>query len=92
MRKKASALVDGVAKGAAMLAIALAFCYLVAGAYYGYLVGHAISAAKASNPMIAIAADAVGHQSAERFAIAKMGVPAFIVRAPTFLLVLRLVE
>jgi hypothetical protein len=66
--------------------------YLIAGAYYGYLVGRTMHEAKASNPMIAMVAGAVGRNASEQFAILKMKVPEYIVKAPTFWVVLRMNE
>jgi hypothetical protein len=69
--------------------VAAGACYLLAGGYYGYLVGRAMHEAKASNPMIAMVANAIGRQNAEQYAITKFKVPEYIVRAPTFWAVLR---
>ncbi len=71
---------------------AIAACYLVAGAYYGYVVGRAMHEAKASNPMIAAVAGAVGRNASEQFAIVKMKVPEYIVKTPTFWVALRMNE
>ena len=71
---------------------AIAAAYLVAGAYYGYLVGRTMHEAKASNPMIALAAGALGRNASEQFAIVKMKVPEYIVKAPTFWVALRMNE
>jgi hypothetical protein len=48
--------------------------------------------AEASNPMIRIAATMVGRTAAEAFTIHRMGVPNWIVHAPTFWLTLRMNE
>lgn len=66
--------------------------YLAIAAYYGFIVGHAMRQAEASNPMIRIAATMVGRTASEGFAIHRMGVPNWIVRAPTFWLTLRMNE
>jgi hypothetical protein len=71
---------------------AIAVAYLVAGAYYGYVVGRAMHEAKASNPMIAMAAGAIGRNASEQFAIVKLKVPEYIVKAPTFWMALRMNE
>ncbi len=71
---------------------AIAACYLIAGAYYGYLVGRTMHEAKASNPMIAMVAGAVGRHASEQFAIVRLNVPDYIVKAPTFWVVLRMNE
>lgn len=68
---------------------AVAACYLAAGAYYGFLVGKAIHDVKASNPIAAMVANAAGRTASEQFAIARLRVPAYIVRAPTFWMALR---
>lgn len=62
--------------------------YLAIAAYYGFVVGQAMRKAEASNPMIRIAATMVGRDAAEGFAIHRMGVPNWIVHAPTFWLTL----
>ena len=72
--------------------VALAACYLLAGAYYGYAVGRAMHEAKASNPIIAMVANAIGRNNAEQYAIMKLKVPGYIVRAPTFWAVVRMNE
>jgi hypothetical protein len=72
--------------------VALAACYLLAGAYYGYAVGHAMHEAKAANPMVAMVANAIGRNNSEEYAITKLRVPQYIVRAPTFWAVLRMNE
>lgn len=72
--------------------VALAACYLLAGAYYGYAVGRAMHEAKASNPMIAMVANAIGRNNSEQYAIMKLKVPQYIVRAPTFWAVVRMNE
>ena len=71
---------------------AIAACYLVIGGYYGYLVGRTIHDVKASNPVVAMVASAAGRTASEQFAIAKLRVPAYIVRAPTFWMALRFNE
>jgi hypothetical protein len=74
------------------LVAAVAACYLLAGAYYGYLVGRTMREAKATNPMVAMVAGAIGRNASEQFAIVKLKVPAYIVRAPTFWVALRMNE
>lgn len=74
---------------AAFLALAV---YLAIAAYYGVVVGRTIRKAEASNPMIRIAATMVGRTATEAFTIRRMGVPNWIVRAPTFWLTLRMNE
>ena len=71
---------------------AIAACYLIAGAYYGYVVGRTMHEAKAANPMIAMVAGAVGRNASEHFAIVKMKVPEYIIKAPTFWVALRMNE
>lgn len=71
---------------------AIAACYLIAGGYYGYLVGRTMHEAKASNPMIAMVAGAIGRNASEQFAIVKLKVPDYIVKAPTFWVALRMNE
>lgn len=71
---------------------AVAACYLLAGAYFGYAVGRAMHEAKAANPMIAMVAGAIGRDNAERYAIAKLHVPAYVLKAPTFWIALRMNE
>lgn len=71
---------------------AAAVCYLLVGAYYGYAVGRAIREAKASNPLIAVVAHAIGRENAEEYAIAKSRIPSYVVKAPTFWIALRLNE
>lgn len=71
---------------------AIAACYLVVGAYYGYLVGRAIHEVKASNPVVAMVAGAIGRTASEQFAIAKLRVPGYIERAPTFWMALHFNE
>jgi hypothetical protein len=66
--------------------------YLAIAAYYGFLAGQAMRKAEASNPMIRIAAKMVGRTDTEAFTIHRMGVPTWIVRAPTFWLTLRMNE
>jgi hypothetical protein len=66
--------------------------YLAIAAYYGFEVGQAMRKAEASNPMIRIAATMVGRTAAEAFTVRRMGVPNWIVRAPTFWLTLRMNE
>jgi hypothetical protein len=83
---------DVIGKATLAAILAVAACYLAVGGYYGYLVGRTMYEAKASNPMIAMVAGAVGRNNAEQFAIVKMRVPPFIVKAPTFLLLLRMNE
>ncbi|MGA8532491.1 MAG: hypothetical protein WB615_00120 [Candidatus Tumulicola sp.] len=70
----------------------IAACYLIAGAYYGYVVGRTMHESKASNPMIAMVAGAIGRNASEQFAIVKLKVPDYIVKAPTFWVALRLNE
>ena len=71
---------------------AVAMCYLAVAGYCGYAVGHAMRDAKASNPLIAMVAHAVGRESSERYAIAKAHVPGYLVEAPTFWIALRMNE
>ena len=71
---------------------AIAACYLLVGAYYGYQVGRAMHEAKASNPMLAMVAGAVGRNASEQFVIRRFNVPQYIVRAPTFWVALRMNE
>jgi hypothetical protein len=66
--------------------------YLAIAAYYGSVVGQTMRKAEASNPMIRIAATMVGRTAAEAFTIHRMGVPNWIVHAPTFWLTLRMNE
>lgn len=66
--------------------------YLAVAAYYGFAVGQAIRKAEASNPMIRMAATMVGKAASEDFTIRRMGVPNWIVRAPTFWFTLRMNE
>jgi hypothetical protein len=66
--------------------------YLAIAAYYGFVVGQAIRNSEASNPMIRIAATMVGTTATEGFSIHRMGVPNWIVYAPTFWLTLRMNE
>ena len=66
--------------------------YLAIAAYYGFVVGQAIRKAEASNPMIRIAATMVGRTATEAFGIHRMGVPNWVVHAPTFWLTLRMNE
>jgi hypothetical protein len=63
--------------------------YLAIGAYCGFAVGKTMRDAEASNPMIGIAVTMVGRDAAEGFAIHRIGVPGWIVAAPTFWLALR---
>lgn len=79
-------------EAAVWVVAAVAACYLLAGAYYGYLVGRTMHEVKAANPVVAMVADAAGRRASEQFAIAKMRVPAYIVKAPTFWMTLRLNE
>lgn len=74
-----------------VLLLALA-AYLATAAYYGFVVGETLRKAEASNPMIRIAATMVGRTAAEEFTIHRIGVPNWIVRAPTFWLTLRMNE
>ena len=71
---------------------AIAACYLLVGAYYGYLVGRTMREVKASNPIVAAVAGAAGRSASEEFAIVKLRVPSYIVKAPTFWMTLRLNE
>ncbi len=71
---------------------AVAACYLLIGAYYGFFVGRTIHDVKASNPVAAMVANAAGRTASEQFAIAKLRIPAYIVRAPTFWMALRFNE
>ena len=71
---------------------AVAACYLLIAAYYGYLVGRTMHEVKASNPIVAMVAGAAGRAASEQFAIVKMRVPPYIVKAPTFWMALRLNE
>ncbi len=71
---------------------AIAACYLLIGAYYGYLVGRAMHDVKASNPVVAMVANAAGRTASEQFAIARLRVPAYVERAPTFWMALRFNE
>ncbi|HVR46529.1 MAG TPA: hypothetical protein VMT95_07860 [Candidatus Binatia bacterium] len=66
--------------------------YLAVAAYYGFVVGQTIRKAEASNPMLRIAATMVGKTATEDFTIRRMGVPNWIVHAPTFWLTLRMNE
>jgi hypothetical protein len=66
--------------------------YLAIAAYYGFVVGQTMRKAEASNPMIRIAATMVGRTATEAFTIHRMGVPNWIVHAPTFWLTLRINE
>lgn len=75
-----------------VLALILAVCYLAVGAFYGYAVGRAMYVAKATNPTIALVATAIGRDNAEQFAIGKLRVPRFILKAPTFWILLRMNE
>ena len=70
----------------------LAACYLLVGAYFGYAVGRAMHEAKAANPVVAMVATAIGRDNAEQFAILKMKVPTYVVKAPTFWFALRMNE
>lgn len=72
-----------------LLALAV---YLAVAAYYGAVVGQTMRKAEASNEMIRIAGTMVGRAAAESFTIHRMGVPSWIVRAPTFWLTLRMNE
>ncbi len=74
------------------LVAALAAGYLLAAGYCGYAVGRAMRDAKASNPLIAMVAGAVGRENSERYAIARSHVPAYLVQAPTFWIALRMNE
>jgi hypothetical protein len=74
-----------------VLLLALA-AYLAIGAYYGFVVGQTLRKAEASNPLIRIAATMVGRTAAEGFTIHRMGMPNWIVHAPTFWLTLRMNE
>jgi hypothetical protein len=71
---------------------AVAACYLLVAGYYGYLVGRTMHEVKAANPVVAMAATAVGRAASEQFAIVKLRVPPYIVKAPTFWMALRLNE
>jgi hypothetical protein len=66
--------------------------YLAIAAYYGFVVGQAIRKAEASNPMVRIATTMVGETATEDVTIRRMGVPNWIVHAPTFWLTLRMNE
>jgi hypothetical protein len=83
---------DGAAITVVSIAFVLGLMYLIAGAYYGYIVGRAMSIAKASNPTIAMVATAIGRDNAEQFAIGKLHVPRFIQNDPTFWIFLRMNE
>jgi hypothetical protein len=72
--------------------VALAACYLLVGAYYGFAVGRAMHEAKTANPVVAMVATAIGRDNAEQFAILKMKVPTYVVKAPTFWFALRMNE
>lgn len=79
-------------EAAVWIVAAIAACYLLVGAYYGYLVGRTMHEVKAANPIAAMVAGAVGRNASEQFAIVKLRVPAYIVKAPTFWMTLRLNE
>ena len=66
--------------------------YLGIGAYYGFLVGQTMRKVEAANPMIEAAATMLGRDASENFTIRRLGIPNWIVRAPTFWLVLRMNE
>jgi hypothetical protein len=66
--------------------------YLGIGAYYGVVVGQTMRKAEASNPAIEIAATMIGREASEAYTIRRMGVPKWIVKAPTFWLALRMNE
>ncbi len=66
--------------------------YLAIAAYFGFVVGQAIRKAEASNSTVRITATMVGRGATEAFTIRRMGVPNWIVRAPTFWLTLRMNE
>jgi hypothetical protein len=87
-----SAVGGRIFEAAVWMLAAIAACYLLAGGYYGYLVGRAIHDVKASNPVVAMVASAAGRTASEQFAIAKLRVPAYIERAPTFWMALRFNE
>ncbi|MEO6835086.1 MAG: hypothetical protein ABI231_04170 [Candidatus Tumulicola sp.] len=74
------------------IVVAVAACYLLAGAYFGYRVGRAMHEAKATNPVIAMVANAIGRNNSEQYAIAKLRIPEYIIRAPTFWVALRMNE
>lgn len=71
---------------------AVAACYLAIGAYYGFLVGRTIHEVKAANPVAAMVANAAGRSASEQFAIARLRIPAYILRAPTFWMALHFNE
>jgi predicted secreted protein len=73
-------------------AAVVAALYLIVAAYCGYALGRAMHQAKADNPLIGVVADAIGRDHAERVAIARSRIPAYVVNAPTFWIALRLNE
>jgi membrane protein YqaA with SNARE-associated domain len=79
-------------EAAVWAAAAVAALYLIVGAYCGYALGRAMHEAKAGNPLIAVVADAIGRQRAERVAIVRSRLPGYLVNAPTFWIALRLNE
>jgi ribose/xylose/arabinose/galactoside ABC-type transport system permease subunit len=76
---------------ALQIVLGMLFVYLAAAAYFGVVVGQTMHRARA-NPLIDTAAIMLGREASERYVIHRLGVPRWILRAPTFWLALRMSE